>query len=109
MQTPGYRPAFVFGPDLPPQREREAEAKPRKTLENIKTSSPEEFDVLQGSDRLRAAKWHSLPRRNSALNRKINNWAAKNGYKFLRKTNISTTCAKQGGLVVCRAAAKVCG
>jgi len=43
------------------------------------------------------------------LNRKIEHWKTKNGYKFVRTSKTSTDCGKKGGLVSCTATAKVCG
>lgn len=43
------------------------------------------------------------------LNHKINRWAAKNGYKSVRTTKMSTQCIQKGAIASCTVAAKVCG
>jgi hypothetical protein len=39
----------------------------------------------------------------------INHWAHKNKDKAVKESKIHTTCAKKGGLSVCKSSAKVCG
>jgi hypothetical protein len=43
------------------------------------------------------------------LKRAVNHWAQKNKDKVVKESKAATSCAKQGGLVVCKSSAKVCG
>jgi hypothetical protein len=43
------------------------------------------------------------------LNRKIDRWKTKNGYKFVLTSKMSTDCKKKNAFVTCTATARVCG